>query len=82
MNRELARKKAEELVSKMTIEEKAALTTGSGLHGLSCAGLERFGIPEKNFADGPHGERNYNPGTDSTCLPSCYISSYNLLCKL
>ena len=23
------------------------------------------------MADGPDGERNYNPGSDSTCLPSC-----------
>lgn len=60
-----------ELLAKMTVEEKAAMTTGSGIHGLSSGSVERFGIGEKNFADGPHGERNYNPGTDSTCLPSC-----------
>ncbi len=63
--------KKEELLSKMTVEEKAAVTTGSGVHGLSLASLPRFGIEEKNCADGPNGERNYTEGSDSTCLPSC-----------
>ncbi len=54
----------------MTLEEKAALLTG-GSASLSTAGVPRLGIKPKNLADGPNGERNYNPGTNSTTLPSC-----------
>ncbi len=61
----------QEILAQLTIEEKAALLTGSGTSSLHSAGVPRLGIEEKHMADGPNGERNYNPGTDSTCLPSC-----------
>ena len=59
-----------EIISQLTLEEKATLLTG-GSQSLSSAGVERLGIQPKHMADGPNGERNYNPGSNSTCLPSC-----------
>ena len=58
------------IIDSLSVEEKATLLTG-GSKTLSTAGVERLGIEEKLMADGPNGERNYNPGSDSTCLPSC-----------
>ena len=48
-------KRIEKLIKKMTLEEKVGL-----LHGNSkfyVAGVERLGIPEWSFSDGPHGVR-------------------------
>ncbi|MEQ9303854.1 MAG: hypothetical protein RJQ14_08060, partial [Marinoscillum sp.] len=45
----------EELISKMTLEEKAHMLHGSGK--FASAGVERLGIPELNSADGPLGVR-------------------------
>ena len=45
----------EELLTRMTLEEKAALLDGSDLwHG---AGVERLDIPPLKVSDGPHGVR-------------------------
>ncbi len=44
------------LISEMTIREKAELLTGDG--GMLTHAIERLGIPAKNFADGPHGVRH------------------------
>lgn len=44
------------LVSNLTVEEKAALLTGDG--GMLTHAVERLSIPAKNFADGPHGVRH------------------------
>ncbi len=44
------------LISKMTIKEKAELLTGDG--GMLTHAIERLVIPAKNFADGPHGVRH------------------------
>lgn len=62
--------KVQEILAQLTLEEKAALLTG-GEKSLATAGVPRLGLKEKNMADGPNGERNYNPGTNSTTLPSC-----------
>ena len=62
--------KVKQLLAEMTLEEKAKLLTG-GEAALSTAGVPRLGIKPKHMADGPNGERNYNPGTNSTTLPSC-----------
>lgn len=45
----------EELISKMTLEEKVHMLHGSGK--FASAGVERLGIPELNSADGPLGVR-------------------------
>lgn len=57
-----------ELIGQMTLQEKAALLTGS--QSMYTAGCERLGIQKKHLADGPHGVRNYNPGTNCVTLPS------------
>ena len=57
-----------ELLKQMTFEEKAALLTGSGT--MFTADCKRLGVPMKHLADGPHGVRNYEPGTNCTTLPS------------
>ncbi len=44
-----------ELVSKLTLEEKASLLTGTD--SMSTAAVERLGIRSRKFADGPHGVR-------------------------
>lgn len=48
-------KKIKEIVSKMTLEEKAALT--SGLDNWYTKGVDRLGVPQLFMSDGPHGLR-------------------------
>lgn len=55
------------ILDKMTFEEKATLITGSA--NMSTAGIERLGIEEKAFADGPHGIRNESHDGNCTCMP-------------
>ena len=57
-----------EILSQMTLEEKATILTGS--QSLVTAGVPRLGIAPKNVADGPHGVRDYTPGSNCTNLPS------------
>lgn len=47
--------KIKELVSRMTLEEKASLC--SGLDFWHTKGVERLGIPSEMVSDGPHGLR-------------------------
>ena len=64
-----------EILSQMTLEEKATILTG-GSQSMSTAGVPRLGVGAKNLADGPHGVRNYEPGTNCTTLPSmCAIGA-------
>ena len=46
----------EQIISEMTLEEKALLLTGTG--DMETAKLEKYGVPEKKLADGPHGVRH------------------------
>ncbi|WP_190945559.1 glycoside hydrolase family 3 protein [Paenibacillus sp. UASWS1643] len=72
-----------EYVSKMTIEEKAALT--SGLDTWYTKGVQRLGIPKLHLADGPHGLRiepkksddhNIFNSKPTVCFPSgCLLAS-------
>ncbi|MBQ4580058.1 MAG: glycoside hydrolase family 3 C-terminal domain-containing protein [Clostridia bacterium] len=65
---------AKEILSQMTLEEKAAILTGA--ESMLTTGVPRLGIPGKNLADGPHGVRSYVPGTNCTTLPSmCAIGA-------
>ncbi|MEK3752085.1 glycoside hydrolase family 3 C-terminal domain-containing protein [Paenibacillus sp. FSL E2-8871] len=66
-----------ELISKMTLEEKAGLC--SGLDFWNTKGIERLGIPSLMVTDGPHGLRKQKESADhlglhnsvpATCFPS------------
>jgi beta-glucosidase len=66
-----------QIISEMTIEEKASLC--SGLDFWNTKGIERLGIPSIMVTDGPHGLRKQQEGSDhlglynsvpSTCFPS------------
>ena len=43
------------IISKMTLEEKAALCTGAS--AWTTTPIERLGVPEMTVSDGPHGVR-------------------------
>jgi beta-glucosidase len=62
-------KKIEELISKMTIEEKIDFI--GGYQEFHIRAIPRLGIPQTNMADGPVGVRNYGPST-------AYPASINL----
>ncbi len=73
------------LVSKMTLEEKAALVTGAS--NWTTTPVERLGIPEMVVSDGPHGVRRVEDVTSiaqvslpATCFPtaSCTASTWNV----
>ncbi|WHY20772.1 glycoside hydrolase family 3 C-terminal domain-containing protein [Paenibacillus sp. G2S3] len=66
-----------ELISQMTLEEKAGLC--SGLDFWNTKGIERLGIPSLMVTDGPHGLRKQKESADhlglnnsvpATCFPS------------
>lgn len=51
------------LISKMTLEEKASLCSGSD--GWHTQGIERLHIPAMRVSDGPHGLRKQKEGADN-----------------
>lgn len=69
--------KHQDLISKMTLEEKASLCSGKDFWHLK--GLEKFNIPEIMVCDGPHGLRKQSGSQDNlgingsepaTCFPT------------
>lgn len=58
----MERERIKELVSKMTLEEKASLC--SGLDFWNTKGIERLGIPSVMVSDGPHGLRKQEEAAD------------------
>lgn len=69
--------KHEEMIKKMTLEEKAAFLSGKG--EWQTWDFERLGIPSMYCSDGPHGIRKQagagdhlglNPSLPATCFPT------------
>ena len=68
----------EDLISRMTLEEKCALLQGASSFGTFA--IPGLGIPELQFSDGPHGMRHQDPETanhlgiggslPATCFPT------------
>jgi beta-glucosidase len=56
-----------DLLSRMTLEEKATMLSGSGW--MESAPIERLGIPEIKMADGPMGVRSWAGSSAITNLP-------------
>jgi len=78
-------KNIQNILSQMTLEEKAALCTGAG--PWTTTPVERLGVPEMTVTDGPHGIRRVSDiqslGTESlpaTCFPtaSCLASTWDV----
>ena len=69
------RERAESLVSKMTLEEKASLVSGQ-VDGFHTAAIPRLGIPSIRMADGPQGVRNKTRSTFYPCGIS-YANKFN-----
>lgn len=64
--------KIEELLSKLTLEEKVGMIHGAGL--FRTEGVERLGIKPLKMADGPMGVRNEFP--DNSWVPYGYSDDY------
>ena len=77
--------KINELINKMTLEEKAALCTGAG--AWTTTSIEKLGLPELTVADGPHGVRRVadpsnmtSTSLPATCFPtaSCMAATWDV----
>ena len=77
--------KINDLIKKMTLEEKAALCTGAS--PWTTTPVERLGLPELTVSDGPHGVRRVADVNDlvaaslpATCFPtaSCMASTWDV----
>jgi beta-glucosidase len=62
-----AEKRVADLLSRMTLEEKATMLSGSGW--MESAPIERLGIPAIKMADGPMGVRSWAGSSAITNLP-------------
>ena len=57
-----------EILKQLTLEEKACLVTGAASMGTFS--VERLGVPQKSFADGPHGVREADSANNCTHFPN------------
>jgi beta-glucosidase len=71
-----------EIISKMTLEEKAGLC--SGLDFWHTKGIERLGIPSVMMTDGPHGLRKLAQNAldlDTSIPATCFPAGAALACS-
>ncbi len=69
------------IISKMTLEEKAALCTGAS--PWSTTPVERLGVPEMIVSDGPHGVRrvaNLNSISEESLPATCFPTASSTAC--
>lgn len=85
----LVNEKTKDIVSKMTLEEKAALT--SGLDNWYTKGVDRLDVPKLFMSDGPHGLRiepdesedpNKFHSTPAVCFPSGALTASSFDIKI
>ncbi|PFO07769.1 glycosyl hydrolase [Bacillus sp. AFS076308] len=74
----------QEIISQMTLEEKASLCSGASFWRTK--GIERLGIPSIGMTDGPHGLRKQKEGADHLGLnesvpATCFPSASGLACS-
>lgn len=78
-------KNIDDLVAKMSLEEKAALCTGAT--PWTTTKIDHLGVPELTVSDGPHGVRRVTDAADmaavvlpATCFPtaSCMASTWDV----
>ncbi|WP_202077757.1 glycoside hydrolase family 3 C-terminal domain-containing protein [Caldalkalibacillus salinus] len=74
----------QQLISDMTLEEKASLC--SGLDFWHTKGIERLGVPSVTVTDGPHGLRKQREGQDNLGLfdsvpATCFPSAAGMACS-
>ena len=75
--------KHQELLDKLTLEEKAGLCSGKDFWHLKS--VERLGIPEIMITDGPHGLRKQNPdgkggGLSNSVPATCFPTAATTAC--
>lgn len=76
--------KYQEILDKMTLEEKASLCSGKDFWHLK--GIERLGIPEIMVTDGPHGLRKQDPtrkgsSLDNSVPATCFPTAATTACS-
>ncbi len=64
--------RVKDLLSRMTLEEKASMMGGSGW--MESMGVERLGIPAIKMADGPMGVRSWRGSSAMTNLPGAKLT--------
>lgn len=69
--------RVEAIVAEMTLEEKAAMTTGAGMW--HTAAVERLGVGRVKMTDGPNGARGLTSDTGASLTPSVCIPSGSAL---
>jgi len=58
---EVVERRVDQLLSKLTLDEKISLLSGDGFDGMSTEAVPRLSIPKLVMADGPQGIRAHGP---------------------
>ncbi len=75
--------KNQEIISKLTLEEKVGLCSGKDFWHMR--GIDRLGIPSIMLTDGPHGLRKQNPdgggGLNASFPTTCFPTAVTTACS-